>query len=265
MNRRASHLLSAALALSLCHPCSAAAPLPIGDPALRDSRASTAEPNISGVWQVRGAGLRIAPMEGGDPPWKPWAEKVFRDRAADEKRGVTQWDPTGACYGSGTPRILTVGYMTEIIQTADVIVWTFESQHVYRVIQMNRKMPANPGHSIRGYSVGHWEGDTLVVETRNMTATNAITPYPRSAEARVIERWQRRNDPQYGDSLHVDVTVIDPQVFAEPGRGEGLLKRAPKGVHVGGYNCSEQLWDNYVAAREKGLAQSGPANVTAPK
>ena len=46
--------------------------LPIGDPALRDAKAPKGEPNISGVWQVRGTGLRIQPTAGGDPPWKPW-------------------------------------------------------------------------------------------------------------------------------------------------------------------------------------------------
>ena len=212
----------------------AAPALPIGDPALRDSRVPASEPNISGVWQVRGAGLRIAPVGGGDPPWKPWAAKVFRDRAEDEKRGVTQWDPTGACYGSGTPRILTVGYLTEIIQTADAIIWTFESQHVYRIIRMNQKMPANPGHSIRGYSVGHWEGDTLVVETAGLSYVGQIDERGTmmTDSTTVTERIRR-----VGNTLEDMITITDPTAYNAPWVAKRTFHYTP--MRPAEYVCEE--------------------------
>lgn len=207
--------LAAAAVLSILALTSAqAAPaLPIGDPALRDTKASTAEPNISGVWQVRGTGLRIQPTAGGDPPWKPWVEKVFRDRAEDEVKGVTNWDPTGACYGSGTPRIFTAGYMTEIVQTPDAIVWMYESQHVYRIIHMNKPMPANPGHTIRGYSVGRWEGDTLVVETAGLSHVGQIDERGTVMTDRttVTERIRR-----VGNTLESQITITDPTAYNAP-------------------------------------------------
>lgn len=191
----------------------AAAAPPAGDARLRDTQAPVTEPNISGVWRVAGGGLRITPIGGGDPPWKPWAEKVFRDRAADEARGVTRWDPTGACWGSGVPRIFTAGYLTEIIQTGDKILWLYESQHVWRVIHMNAKMPARLDHDIRGYSVGRWEGDTLVVETAGLSRMGQIDERGTmmTDHTRLIERIRRD-----GDQLENTFTIIDPTAYEAP-------------------------------------------------
>lgn len=203
----------AALALGLAAAAAAAPPLPMGDRQLRDTKAPAAHPNISGVWQVAGGGLRITPVGGGDPPWKPWAEKVFRDRAEDEKRGVTRWDPTGACYGSGVPRIFTAGYLTEIIQTEKQIVWIYESQHVWRIIHLDAKMPDKLEPSIRGYSVGHWEGDTLVVETAGFSRKGQIDERGTmmTDHTRLVERIRL-----VGNQLENRFTISDPTAYNAP-------------------------------------------------
>ncbi len=204
---------SSLVVMSLAGTVSAAPPAPAGDVRLRDSRVPASEPNISGVWQVAGGGLRITPVGGGDPPWKPWAEKVFRDRAEDEVRGVTRWDPTGACYGSGVPRIFTAGYLTEIIQIEGKILWMYESQHVWRVIHMNEKMPSKLEHNIRGYSVGRWEGDTLVVETAGLSRMGQVDERGTmmTDHTRLIERIRRD-----GDQLENTFTIIDPTAYNAP-------------------------------------------------
>lgn len=206
-------LAACTLATAAVGLAQAATPVPVGDARLRDTQAPVSEPNISGVWQVSGGGLRIMPMDGSDPPWKPWAEKVFRDRAADEARGVTRWDPTGACYGSGVPRIFTAGYLTEIIQTRDRILWMYESQHVWRIIHMNARMPADLEHNIRGYSVGHWEGDTLVVETAGLSRVGQIDERGTvmTDHTRLVERIRRN-----GDLLENVFTIIDPTAYEAP-------------------------------------------------
>ncbi|MBK6672265.1 MAG: hypothetical protein IPM70_04930 [Proteobacteria bacterium] len=227
----------AALALHLVGTATAGPPLPMGDARLRDTRAPAADPNISGVWQVRGAGLRIVPTAGGDPPWKPWAEKVFRDRAEDEKKGVTRWDPTGACYGSGVPRIFTAGYLTEIIQTEDAIVWIYESQHVWRIIHMNTKMPARLENHIRGYSVGHWEGDTLVVETAGLSRKGQIDERGTmmTDNTRVIERIRK-----VGNQLENNFTIIDPTAYDKPWEARRQFNYVGgQGQRVAEYVCEE--------------------------
>ena len=227
----------AALALHLVGTATAGPPLPMGDARLRDTRAPAADPNISGVWQVRGAGLRIVPTAGGDPPWKPWAEKVFRDRAEDEKKGVTRWDPTGACYGSGVPRIFTAGYLTEIIQTEDAIVWIYESQHVWRIIHMNTKMPARLENQIRGYSVGRWEGDTLVVETAGLSRKGQIDERGTmmTDNTRVIERIRK-----VGNQLENNFTIIDPTAYDKPWEAKRQFNYVGgQGQRVAEYVCEE--------------------------
>lgn len=228
-------LAASALALCTVSAALAAPPVPVGDPRLRDTRAPASEPNISGVWQVRSAGLRIAPVEGGDPPWKPWAEKVFRDRAEDEERGVTRWDPTGACYGSGVPRIFTAGYLTEIIQTEDKIIWMYESQHVWRVIHMNAEMPRDLEHNIRGYSVGRWEGDTLVVETAGLSRKGQIDERGTmmTDHTRLIERIRRD-----GDQLENTFTIIDPTAYDAPWTSRRVFRYAGD-LRPAEYVCEE--------------------------
>lgn len=226
-----------ALALHLAGTALGGPPLPMGDAKLRDTRAPAGDPNISGVWQVRGAGLRISPVAGGDPPWKPWAEKVFRDRAEDEKKGVTRWDPTGACYGSGVPRIFTAGYLTEIIQTEDAIVWIYESQHVWRIIHMNQKMPRKLEHNIRGYSVGHWEGDTLVVETAGLSRKGQIDERGTmmTDNTRLIERIRK-----VGNQLENNFTIIDPTAYDKPWEARRQFNYVGgQGQRLAEYVCEE--------------------------
>ena len=74
-------------------------------------------------------------------------------------------------------------------------------------------------------------------------------------------RYLTSTDAKLGDILRVDITVHDPRVFTEPGRGWVTFHRSPPGTRVGGYNCSEQLWDNYVDKRRaevEGRTHDGP-------
>jgi hypothetical protein len=166
-------------------------------------------------------------------------------------------EPTIVCLLKGMPWTMLLrprDYPVEIYQTRDRVIMFFELYDTHRNIFLDRNRIAEEAPpSGNGYSIGRWEGRTLVVETGRLTALDPIGPYQRSEQAHVTERWSLRQDATLGETLHVDIRVDDPLVFLEPGRGEMNFKRARAGTQVGGYNCSEALWSDYVQSRRAGI------------
>ncbi len=167
----------------------------------------------------RHAGDGLTPAGRGliiDPPDKrlpvqPWAvqEKIDRDRP---ERGYD--DPTAHCFPAGVPRSMYVPTSYHIIQTADYLVILHE-RVAWRIVSL-RARPHLPD-SIRlwqGDSVGHWEGDTLVVDTTNLngkTWLNEVGEIVSYAE-HVVERFT----PAGPDTIRYEATVTDPVVYTRP-------------------------------------------------
>ncbi len=184
----------------------------IGDPGLRDAHVPASVPNISGVWWTRGYDRRIKPIDG-DTPWLPATKEAFDKRAAAEQAGQPLFDPTAACMPSGIPRILAAPYPIEIIQTPDATVILHEVQHLFRVVRMNAEHPAKLTPSSFGDEVGHWEGETLVIDIVGLTERTQIDEAgaSHSSALHVVERIKR-----VGDALQDDFTIDDPKAFSRP-------------------------------------------------
>ena len=148
-----------------------------GDPGLRDREVPADVPHISGMWQVQGYQRYIKPMDGSDPPWQPWNKQAFEERAAAEAAGTPLYDPTAACLPSGYPRLIAAPYPVEIIQTPDTVVFLYETQHLFRIVYLNQEHPAQLEPTHMGHSVGHYEGDTLVVHSTGFVDYTQIENY----------------------------------------------------------------------------------------
>jgi hypothetical protein len=143
-------------------------------------------------------------------PYQPWAAELFHRRAKD----VGYIDPHTHCMPPNYPRAWAFPETQKIFQTPAELVLLHEYNASYRQIFLDgRKPPEDPQPTWNGYSVGHWEGDTLVVESAGYrddswldTAGNFF-----SSAARVTERIRR---PSFG-ALDIDVTVNDPKVFTK--------------------------------------------------
>src|SRR5207249_7145910 len=93
-------------------------------------------------------------------PYQEWAAKKVLE--SFNKRGID--DPTSLCLPPGVPRAVMLGlYPQKIIQTPKEIVILYEYMNVFRTIPLNAKHPDDLLPSYMGDSIGHWEGDTLVV------------------------------------------------------------------------------------------------------
>lgn len=227
---------------------------PVATPA--GPKAEEIRPNFAGVWQLASPERAVLPEFNGEltPEAKANHEhflKYYNGEDADPAIKV--------CLNKGMPWTALIrarDYPMEIYQTEDRLFLMFELYDQYRTIRINGDpKPDNYPDGPNGYSVAHWEGDTLVIETTGLSPLNPIGPNLRGSEAKVTERWQLKQDPEYGEVLVVDLIQDDPEIYVKPAHGHNELRRAPAGTVVGGYGCAASLWDAHVERMEEKIAR----------
>ena len=167
-------------------------------------RGPDGKPDLSGVWNGPVPDLLL---DRGNA--KPWANDVIRQR--EEEYWKTR--PSYQCRPSG-PEADRVAGWKRILQTPAAIA-ILNDDLTYRVIFMDgRQLEANAAPSWMGYSVGRWDGDTLVVDSNGFNDKTWLSRYgqPHSEALRVTERYRRRDVGH----LHVDVTFTDPDAYVKP-------------------------------------------------
>lgn len=185
-------------------------------------RMADGHPDLSGVWWTGGdlGSPGYASSTGGTPPptvytdlYQPWAkEKMATLKDKD--------DPTLKCqptaFGTLSVRLFDVGAVGQIISTPDMMVFLQETFHGYQLIPTDGREPRAVPPSFRGDAIGHWEGDTFVVEVTNFTDDTWIFAEGRvsfhSDQMRVVERYQRTD----ANTLVIDATVYDEAVLTQP-------------------------------------------------
>lgn len=171
------------------------------------------KPDLTGTWQPRfGYTGNIAKdLKPGEVPFQPWAETLWKHR--QETNGND--DPQARCVLSGVPRENVVPYPFKILNTTGMIVILYEALHSYRQIFMDgRELPKDPNPTWMGYSIGHWDGDTLVVESTGFVDNNWLDNggHPGTEAMRLTERFRRR------DFGHIDLqmTIDDRKAYTKP-------------------------------------------------
>ena len=186
-------------------------------------RAADGKPDLSGTWETEGGyfGNLARDLKPGDLLMYPWAEALV----AENQRNLHKNDPMVACLPPGVPRINLGGNRTmphpfKIVQTPALVVLLYETstnQTFRQVFLDNRPLPADPQPSWLGYSVGRWEGDTLVIETNGLNGRAWIdtgSGHPQTEAGRVTERFTRRD---FGH-MDLDITIDDPKAYQKPWR-----------------------------------------------
>ena len=190
-------------------------------------RTSAGKPDLSGVWQpVADPNDPAGGIEGvvapkymvdimrdlkGAVPFQPWAAELFEQRQANKMRD----NPMIRCLPAGIPRLDAYSHPYKIVQTPDLMVVLYESQTLFRQIFTDgRAHPADPEPSWLGYSIGKWEGDTLVVETIGFNDKTWLDGFghPHSDAMKVTERF-RRSD--FGH-MNIEIVIDDPKAYTKP-------------------------------------------------
>jgi hypothetical protein len=175
--------------------------------AAKAPRASNGKPDLSGVWHVQTTSLAEMKRLFGDDvntvdvpgmeidtiskyginifqdfkpqdvPMRPEAAKIFSRRFPAGPEVL----PSTHCLPLGVPLVTMLSELSKIVQTPGLIVIMLELDNAYRQIYTDgRKLPVDPSPSWLGYSVGRWEGDTLVVDTTGLNDKGWLDVYPQS-------------------------------------------------------------------------------------
>jgi hypothetical protein len=232
-------------------------PSPAQAPAYKAPKTKDGKADLNGIWQamneanwdIRPHGASQGPVfslgaaystpaglgvvEGGDIPYKPEAAAKQKANYADRLK----LDPEVKCYMGGVPRSTYMPYPFQIVQGTDTMMFVYEYAGAVRVINMAAPTKA-PADSWMGWSNGHWEGDSLVVD---VTSLNDQTWFDRagnwhSDQLHVIERYTRIGP----DALQYEATIDDPKVFTRQWKmSMPLYRRMEKNAQLLEYKCVE--------------------------
>jgi hypothetical protein len=211
-----------------------------------NSSAATAAPDISGVYWATAYSPRIEPTTGGDPPYKPEAMAQYKKNMADMVAGKLDDKSRSYCLPDGVPRALESPYPFEIVQSENrgEIYLLYEINHMIRRVDMQK--PLGPDKDLNvlpfyaGHSAGHWEGNTLVVESAGYNDITFLdnSGAPHSDQLHTIERIRKLD----AKTLEDVVTIHDPAVFTKDWTARYVYQARPD-LRIMDWNCGEKHRD----------------------
>ena len=217
--------------------------------ALHVSAAAAETPDFTGVWarsfSAHPGAAPVDPRLNPPPPPAPeltaaYAADYAKLRAAERKsdeEGAPLGEPSTECIPDGMPQMMFAIYPLEILQTKGQVTMIEEAYTQVRHVYLDKPQLAiddvPPGYY--GHSVGHWEGDTLVIDTVGIkTSVRGYKDVPHSDQLRIEERMRLLTP----DILEDDVTLVDPKVLVKPWSFSFAYHRKPD------YEMMEYVCDN---------------------
>jgi len=192
-------------------------------------------PDLSGVWVRLGNARQISITDlfsPEEPPMTPWAQEKYnaarKGLTSPTQQGRDEIDPIlyPYCLFPGFPRIYLRPGALQIAQTPDAVFMFFDNYSQARRIPTDgRKHLENPPPSFMGYTVGRWDGDTLVTDTIGLNDLKWLDSmgHPHSTELRVEERIRRIAQ----DTLEIAFRFEDPKAYTRPWTGKKLFGLRP--------------------------------------
>ena len=212
---------------------------------------SEATPDLSGVWNVKGSPATRYLSWGfskEEPPMTPWAEERFKatkpsfgPRAVEDSNDPVNPTTLSAvgCFPPGMPRMYLQPFPMEIIQTPGRVLMLFEFSHYIRQIFTDgRKHDTSLGPTWLGDAIGHWEGDTLVVDTIGFNDKTWLdrAGHPHSTQLHLVERIRRVDHT----TLQDDITIEDPIAYTKPWGGQITFQLHPT------WNLTEMICEDNI-------------------
>ena len=197
--------------------------------------------DIAGIWQSVKYSPKLEIQGGGDIPYNEKGKALYAKIMAGLKDGSIKDEARHLCVPDGIPRILGNPYPFKVIQTPGQTTFAYELNRVFRVVVMDKPQESPKELEIlpyySGHSVGHWEGDTLVVETAGFNEKTFLdaTGAPHSDQMTTVERVRKING---GKQLEDVVTVTDPDLLTKPIAARFVYDPHPD-VRLQDYVCGE--------------------------
>jgi len=200
------------------------------------------KPDFSGVWLIETPKYLInlaADFKPGELPMQPWAAALTKERGTGVHAGE---EPQAHCLPPGLPRINATPNPFRIYQPEpSAVVILYEAFNLYRQIFLDgRELGKDPNPSWLGYSLGKWDGDTLVVDTTGFNGKTWLDQagHPTSDALHVTERFRRRD---FGH-LEIQTTIDDPKVYTKPWSANEVMVLIPD-TELMEFACNENEKD----------------------
>jgi hypothetical protein len=241
-------LVLAAALLMLCTPHGSTAAVRRG----AHTASAKGPPDWSGLWVGVGGNLfdptarnrpenkDMPPFEARDfPPYNAEYEARYSKIVADLRKGVPPKDPSAACLPVGLPRMMILGYPLEFVIQPNRVLVLFELESQRRTIYTDGRRHTPPDDfdlTFSGESIGHWEGDTLVVDTTGLRGNIVFdnTTAPHSDALHIVERIRRVDH----DIIEDRMVLEDREAFTKPWLVTRSLKLQP------GWQMKEYVCEN---------------------
>jgi hypothetical protein len=193
-----------------------------GDQAQRKTWEPTPPPadprDFTGLWQLPGGNINLLQENGEAAPFTPEEAKRTQQLIDAEAHGAVLTDAASQCFPHGVPRLSFAPYPIRFAYAPGLILILHEVAHNLRIIRMDGKeAPKDTPASFLGYSVGHWEGNTLVVETSHFNDKTPLDFHSsHGTKLKVTERFEKQKSSQGYTDLVVHITIDDPEHFTKP-------------------------------------------------
>jgi hypothetical protein len=194
-------------------------------------------PDLSGVWWSQHKTPAIHPVDGRAIPFTAKGAAEY----AKNKPLIRQID--GAlpsvgnmrrCLPNGAPRVWGSGFPFQIMQRPDEVAIAYERDHNRRFVYMNQKLDYDADPAYVGRSVGHWEGDTLVIDSGDFKPTFLDdTGLPHGEQLKLTERLRKIG----GNTLEVLATIDDSEMYSKPWTARYTFALRPN-EHIQNYMCA---------------------------
>jgi len=167
-------------------------------------------PDLSGLWRLDGIGHVFNILGNQDVEMLPWARELYSKRSISFAKD----SPDSNCLPPGPSAGLFGMAPVKFVQTKNLLLILHEDAPTRQVFLDGRPLPADPNPSWMGYSIGRWDGDTLVVETAGFNDRTwlDVTGHPHTEALRVTERFRRLDTGR----MQVQITFDDPKTYTRP-------------------------------------------------
>ena len=209
------------------------------------SYAAGAVPDISGTWWATEYHAKVQLVGGGEPPLTAEGKAAYAKNIAGLKDGTTDDNARKLCVPDGLPRVLATPYPFELFQAPPgQITFIHELNHQMRLVAMDKPMPTKeellPAPFYNGHSVGHFEGDTLVIQTAGFNEKTFLdaTGAPHTDEMTTTERVRKISPTQLEDVI----TIHDPKYYSRDWQSR-FVYALRNDVRIEDYVCGEKHRD----------------------
>jgi hypothetical protein len=197
----------------------------------------TQAPRLEGTWDGT---TRARPVNSATVPWGKDNAPVLNERAlAYQKAFDEALSPKYDCLPASSPAIQYDPYSMQVVQWPDRVLFRYEKDDQIRTVWLDGRKPTIYDWSVQGFSVGHYEGNALIVDTDHfvfdVTGFDDYTGIPSSQLTKVHEKyWMERSE------LKVTVTVEDPMFLKQPASYTARWLPAPAGYQLSPWDCDPE-------------------------